>query len=304
MMRPNDVDDRDEAWPDDLRAELDALGARHRADPSSAVLRAADTDALPPEAQARVAAGLAASRWQQTIVRGAVEAGEQADVDDETAARILARVRREGDARGVPAPAGPRPAVRAIWWGLAGVAAAVALLIVKTAVRHPATSAPPASSGAASSSAAPASPAFVLALDPAPVKLTANALVLRSATRQASFVDEAASAFDAYRGGDYAAAADAFAQLAPRYPGAVELPFYLGVSRLLGGNAAAAAAALRTARAIGDASFADDITWYLAVAGERAGDRAAARVEHAALCRGTSAYAARACAASAALAPR
>jgi hypothetical protein len=222
---------------------------------------------------------------------------------------MLARVRREGDARGdaargVPAPAGPRPAVRAIWWGLAGLAAAVTLLIVTTTVRHPATSGPSVSSGPSSSSATPASPAFVLVLEPAPVKLTANALVLRSAAQQASFVDDAAPAFDAYRGGGYAAAADAFAQLAPRYPRAVELPFYLGVSRLLSGNAAAAASALRTARAIGDPSFADDITWYLAVAGERAGDRAAARVELDALCRGTSAYAARACAAFAALAPR
>jgi hypothetical protein len=303
MTRPTDADDRDEAWPDELRAELDALGARHRADPPSAVLRAADADALPPDAQARLAAGLAASRWQQAIVRGAVDAGEQAGVDEDTAARILARVRREA---GVDA----RPARRAIWWGLAGLAAAIALLVVKIAVRSPAVSAPPVSSSASSSAnssssgAAPAAPAFVLALEPAPVKLTANALVLRSATRQASLVDEAAPGFDAYRGGDYAAAADAFARLAPRYPAAVELPFYLGVSRLLSGDAAGAAAALRTARAIGDPAFADDIAWYLAVAGERAGDRATARSELDALCRGTSAYAARACAGSAAMASR
>jgi TolA-binding protein len=312
--RPN-VDDRDEAWPDELRAELDALGARHRADPASAVLRAAAADALPPELQAPVAAGLAASRWQQTIVRGAIEAGEQAGVDEETAARMLARVRREGDAGGDAArgvPADERPARRAIGWGLVGVAAAIALLVVRIALRSPVTPAPPVSSSSSpnasnasnasgASGAAPAAPVFVLALEPAPVKLTANALVMRSATRQASLVDDAAPAFDAYRGGDYATAADAFARLAPRYPAAVELRFYLGVSRLLAGDAAAAAAALRTARAIGDPAFADDIAWYLAVAGERAGDRAAARAELDALCRGTSAHAARACAASAAL---
>jgi hypothetical protein len=181
-----------------------------------------------------------------------------------------------------------------------GLAAAIALLVVRIALRHQLISAPPASS---SSSAAPAPPVFHLPLEAAPVKLTASALVLRSAGA-ASFVDEAAPAFDAYRGGDYAAAADAFTRLAPRYPGAVELPFYLGVSRLLIGNAAAAAAALRTARAIGEPAFADDVTWYLAIAGERAGDVAAERVELDALCRGASAYAARACAASAALPPR
>src|SRR5262249_58599722 len=94
-------------------------------------------------------------------------------------------------------------------------------------------------------SAVPAAPPYPLPVDPAPVKLTALALVLRSPNAAATFADDAAPAFNAYRAGDFPGAATAFATIAPKYPKAVEIRFYEGVSRLIAGDASAAQALLR-----------------------------------------------------------
>src|SRR5690606_4600367 len=115
------------------------------------------------------------------------------------------------------------------------------------------------------------------------------------------FVDEAAPAFDAYRAGDYHTAAEVFARVAPQYPASVEVPFYLGVSRLMTDDAPAAAQALQAARALDDPSFRDDVAWYLAIAAERSGDVASARASLAVLCTGSSPHAAPACDAATAL---
>jgi TolA-binding protein len=147
-------------------------------------------------------------------------------------------------------------------------------------------------------------PSPELDFDKPAVKLTAMALVLRSDGRSSRFIDEVAPALDAYRAGDYARAEADFVELAPRYPGSVEIPFYLGVSRLYLDDAGGAVAALAAARGVTGDTFRADVGWYLAVAESRTGDLASARRDADALCRGTSAYHARACAAASMLAGR
>ncbi len=299
MTRRRDAfDEQDDALPGDLRAQFDELAARHRADPPSDVLRAADAEALPPPAQASLAAGLAASRWQQGVVRSTTAASEEAALDPDSADRLLARIRREVEAHDVAR----RAAIRWRVFGVIGFAAALVILTTAVVVRRPAPQQVPEEARALPSSAvATVPPVFRIPLTAAPVKLTARALVLRSDGREASFADEAAPAFDAYRAGNYHAAAEAFARIAPRYPASIEVPFYLGVSRLMTGDAPGAATVLQAARALDDPTFRDDVAWYLAIAAERSGDAATARASLAGLCTGSSPRAARACDAAAAL---
>lgn len=299
-MRPDDFDALDEALPDELRAQLDALADRHASDPRSAVLRAADADALPPPLQASISAGLDASPWQQAIVRGATAAGEDAMLDPRSADRLLARIHRDAALRGTDVGSARRAPRRRAVVAIIAIAASLVVIVGTLVVRRGPVElpAPPqvVETAPAPPVAAPAPPTFRIPLDPAPVKLTALALVLRNENQQGQFADDAAPAFDAYRAGDHRAAADAFARVASRYPASVEVPFYLGVSRLMLGDAAGAATALRAARAVGEPMFRDDIAWYLAAAEERSGSLAAARAQLTDLCSGTSMFAARACA--------
>jgi hypothetical protein len=297
MRRPDDFDEHDESLPPELETELERFAARHRGDPSFAVLRAAEADALTQEVSASVANGIAASRWQQSIVRGGTSAAEDADMDEVASARLLARIHRDAAAR----DAGARRTKRGAALALAGVAAAAVLAVTTMIVRRDAVPSAVVVEAPPVAVATVAPPAFRIPLEAAPMKLTPRALVLRSDAGQPSFVDDVAPAFDAYRGGQYQAAADAFARLRTRYRDSVEIAFYLGVSRLMTGDIDGARAALGDARAMNDATFADDVAWYLAVADERAGNLSSARTAMAALCAGAGELATRACSAASAL---
>ena len=102
---------------------------------------------------------------------------------------------------------------------------------------------------------------------------------------------------DGFRNNDYARADRAFAALESRYPNAVEVFFYGGVSRLFVNDPQRAIAALTRAAALADTTFAPRTAWYLAIAEERAGHLSRARARLDELCRGTSDRAAPACAA-------
>jgi hypothetical protein len=292
---PDDLDDLKDAG--DLTAALDALRARHQDDPSLALLRAADADALPAPLQDRLQSHLAQDQWAQAMVRGASAAADESALDEMGVERLWKRIGVEK--MPMPAPA-ERSAARArvgAYLGFAAVAAALVLAVVWFTHRAAAPAQPAAATVAAPATPAPP-PLYHLPLDPAPVKLTALALVLRSANASATFADDAAPAFAAYRAADYNGAAGAFAAIAATYPKSVEVRFYEGVSRLLVGDAAGTQTKLREARTLDTGAFADDITWYLAAADDRAGDRPSARAGLDALCRGTSPYTARACAAA------
>jgi len=279
----------------EVRAEFDAFAARHRHDPPLAVLRAASADALPSGFQEQAAAALDASPWRRQILDGAHEAEGEADLTPQESEALLARIHREA---ALVHPAGGRRPLRAvIRFGLPLLAAAA--LVFAVVMVRPVGPPPTPTSDAAPVVATPAAPAFRIAIEAAPVKLTAAALTRRSPGQAGVFTDDAAPAFSAYRAGRFADAATAFTDLARRYPNAPEAAFYLGVSRLLSGDPTGAHTALMAARTIDDPIFRDDVAWYLAASEERMGQTSAARDELRALCQGHSALASRACEAAA-----
>ena len=110
------------------------------------------------------------------------------------------------------------------------------------------------------------------------------------------FLRDLAPAFEAYRAGDYPRAVAEFDRLSTVYPDSIEVLFYQGVSRMLAGDDAAAIAPLEAAARIRNTTFADDVSWFLAVARQRAG-RPTSRAGLVDLCRGPGPHAAAACAA-------
>jgi hypothetical protein len=296
-LRRDDWDEDERKALADLGAELERVRARHRDDPPFELLRAADVDALPESLQDPIAEHLKQSAWSRALVEGAADA--EAALDPEAERKLLARVTRS--ARDARTPS--RWRFRA--WIPAFAAAALLVVMVAVIRREPA---PPVNEqpqpSTPGTTAATVPPAFALPLDKPDVKLTQAALVLRSAGRDATFVDDIAPALNAYRANNYAEADRLFAALDARYPNSVEVKFYRGVSRLFMTDAAGAIPPLEAARRVDGGSFAPEIAWYLGVAHERAGDPARARAELDSLCRQTNAFASRACEAAAKLGPK
>jgi hypothetical protein len=291
-MRPDDWTEDEDRLVAPLQRDLDAVRARHHGDPPLTVLRAADADALPEPLQTDVAGELARHRWHRVLIEGAGETGLDRADEDRLLARIHAEAASSAPARVLRFPRAWRPV-------LALAAAAVLVTAVVLRMRAPELPASITTTPAATATSTPsATPSFVLTLDKPDVKLTATALVRRSTGRDAKFVDDVAPALNAYRAGDYQAAAAAFVRVQAQYPDAVEIPFYLGVTRLFLDDPAGAVSSLEAARRVADDTFSADVSWYLAVAQERAGHRTAARTELDTLCGGQSSYSARACAAA------
>jgi hypothetical protein len=306
MSKPPDDWDADEREAlEGLEAELAAIRRRHQDDPSLALLRAADADVLPPELQARVAGHLRDSAWSRALVDGLREAGAGEALDGEAEERLFNRITR--DARAASPGRSRRRWQPAM--AMAGLAIAATLLIAVLVPRsRPSTLDAPDAPALSSDTAAaigmtrraPSAGPVQIAYSKPAVKLSPSALTWRGEASANPFLRELAPAFDAYRAGDYARADAAFARLSTVYPDAVEVVFYQGVSRMLAGNDEGAIAPLEAAARLGNATFADDVSWFLAVARQRAG-KADARERFAALCRGRSAHAAAACSAVAAL---
>jgi len=125
--------------------------------------------------------------------------------------------------------------------------------------------------------------------------LTAMTLTWRGPGLGSQLMPDMKPAVDAFRKDDYAAADREFGALEPRYPTAVEVFFYGGVSRLFVNDPERAIVALKRAEEIGDATFAPHVAWYRAVAEERAGRLSEARAELEKVCRGGSERASGAC---------
>jgi hypothetical protein len=142
-------------------------------------------------------------------------------------------------------------------------------------------------------------PAFVrewaLAVAAPSVELPARyALVTRGSDRDRAFLEAFGAAITPYRTGDYVRAAEALGQVTERFSEVPEADFYLGVARLLAGDAAGARAPL--ARAERAESVGEEARWFGAVAAERAGARTEADAMLSAICRGKGSYRGRACA--------
>jgi len=290
MKAPADGWDRDEREAlGPLEDELSALRARHASDPSLELLRAANADALPPDLQARVSEHLADSAWSRQLVAGANEVDHT--LDAASADRLLARITRSSDE--------PRSwsAFHRFWRPLLATAAAitiVASIVVMRRATAPAQQAP-AAAAPQTTIARNEPPPFELPLHRPDVRLSVAALTWRGPSGAASLVDDLAPALDAFRASDYARAAQSLEPLERQYPGAIEPPFYRGISLLFLNDPAGAIDELQKAARLADSTFSSDVAWYLAVAEQRAGRTAAARVYLDAVCRTANAHSTDAC---------
>lgn len=296
-IRRDDWDDHERRALKGLENELEQLQARHQSDPPFELLRAADAGALPESLQEPLGEHLKQSAWSRALVAGTADTEVALDASVEQ--RILARVAR---------PARETSRSRWTWRAWAPALAAAAVLVVMVGVLRrdepaPVSAPQPPSSAETPAAAAPPAPRFILPLDPPEVKLTPQALVLRS-DAGGGFAADIAPALKAYNAHDYVETEKRLAALHARYPNAIEVAFYRGIAQLFLNEPARASQSLQTARRLDDGSFAADIAWYLAIAYERAGETSRARAELDSLCRQTSEYSARACDARSNLAPK
>ena len=295
---------------DELRDELETLRARHRDDPEIALLRAARHTALPRDLQQAADDRLTNDAWSRTLVDGldTVEPSLDKQAEDQLLARIRRESRRDGELAGKEHQPGRR---RWTWYRPALASAALVTIAAAAwiAFRGP-TPAPverpvpqEQSPAKTSSAAATAPPAWQVPLDKPDVTLSLAALTWRGNSGSGSgssgnqLLVDLKEPLDHFRSSDYARADRGFAALESRYPSAVEVFFYGGVSRLFVNDPQRAIAALTKAATLADTTFAPRIAWYLAIAEERAGGLSRARARLDELCRGTSDRAAPACAA-------
>ena len=268
-------DERDALEP--LEEELASIRARHANDPSLDLLRAAQADALPPDLQARVSEHLTESEWSRALVSGANDV--EHSLDATASDRLLARITQSATAR-------PSwfSSIRLVSRLLAAAAAVViiAALWVSRRGTAPASTAPPV---ARQTVARNEPPPFELPLQKPDVRLSVAALTFRGTPAPSSLVDDLAPALDAFRASDYARSAQALQPLEGKYPAAIEPPYYRGLSLLFMNDAAGAIAELQKAARLADDTFSADVTWYLAVAQQRAGRIADARAALDTLCR-------------------
>jgi hypothetical protein len=170
-----------------------------------------------------------------------------------------------------------------VWfrWALITPAIAVGVLAIWFVVYRPDRAIAPASPRSIAAQAPPtAAPSFQIALTKPDVRLGA-------ATGDNQLLADLKPALDAYRQNDYATANALFTALATRYPDAVEVHFYQGVSRLFLADAALAVSSFEAAEKVADDTFIADIVWYRAVAEQHAGHAAAARARLESLCHGS-----------------
>jgi len=132
-----------------------------------------------------------------------------------------------------------------------------------------------------------AAPPLQLAFNKPDVRLSAAALTWRGATSDNQLLADLKPALDAYRQNDYETANRLLTTLSSRYPDAVEIHFYQGISRLFLNDASAAVNSFAAAEKVADDTFIADIMWYRAIAEQRAGNGADARARLESLCHGS-----------------
>lgn len=291
MSKPRDDWDADERDAlDGLEGELAEIRRKHQDDPSMAMLRAADADALPPELQAQVEQHLAESAWSRAVIDGLRDTGVEDHLDARSEDRLFTRITREARAASLASS-------RRLWPSIAmgGLALAATLLMAVMVSRSGRDTVVVPEDAPPAATATPAAPIKIGYRKP-DVKLSPSALAWRGEASANPFVRDLAPAFEGYRADDYPRAVAEFDRLSAVYPDSIEVLFYQGVSRMLAGDDAGAIAPLEAAARLGNPTFADDVSWYLAVAAQRSGSPDS-RPRFEQLCRGKGAYAAAACAA-------
>ena len=276
----------------ELEPELEALRRRHAADPPVDLLRAARAGVLPEDLQRDAEQHLADDEWARALTDDLAATDTAFTKEDEE--RLLRRIRTAGREQRRPS----------IWHWLLHPSFALATLVFIAATvsamwyvnrSEPVQSIQPAEREEAA--AAPGVPAFALALEKPPVKLSVAALTWRGTGGEKSLAEQLRPGLDAFRADDHATADRELARAAAAFPNAVEPVYYQGVSRLFLNDANGAVDSLSAAARRADASLRADVTWYLAVAEERAGRIADARAHVISLCESRSERSADACAA-------
>ena len=276
-----------------LEDQIDAMRRRHLTDPPLELLRAAHADALPSDLQASVSEHLAASPMSRALADGLGEDTPSLSAEDQE--RLLARIVNEARKESTPSLAWRW--LRPVFLGTGVVAMASLVWIVsKETEVGERISAPETQVVVAQP---PAAPPFLLPFEKPDVRLSMSALTWRGSKPASDdgnqLLTDLKPGLDAYRRGDYAAADRELTALASRYPGAIEILFYQGVSRLFLDDPSGAIASFDAADVIGDRTFAADVAWYRAVAEQRAGNALNARGRLEAICSARGDDAARAC---------
>lgn len=227
----------------------------------------------------RFAAGDLGSEERERLADHVTRCAECADIF-----RVVSEVRDGAsaiDVAAVPPAAADAPR----WGGWRQLAAAAALIAVvggswrllapRGVASSVATNPPAAPSTSVAARPAPSTPAVrgwaALPVAPAVMLPPSFTLTVRGPGRPDAdrFLEAFGPAIAPYRAQQYTEAARALADVAQRFPDVVEGSFYLGVSRLLAGDAEGALDPLRRARASN--VVAADAAWLEAVAQERAG---------------------------------
>ena len=273
---PDGWDDDEEQLPDDLARELTSARPRGK-QPALEVLRAAGEGVLPAELDASAQWYLAHNDGARALVTAV---NDSAGLDAAAEGRLLERITRDAAAIDRERRSSP-------WrWQVAAAIGAIAIAgsawwMVQRGHSAAVATPPPA---IVAEAPAPAPEAFLIPLERPNVRISLSAMTWRGRGPDNPVLVALKPALDAFRAGDYAKADREFSIVAPRYPDLIETALYQGVSRLFLNDWSGAIAELQRAQAIGDPAFAADIEWYLAIAEERSGDRAAARKRLQALC--------------------
>jgi hypothetical protein len=194
-----------------------------------------------------------------------------------------------GGAAVLPAPARAFP----LWWAAAAAVVLAVGLAVSYVQRTAPADAPPQASAPIASV-----PVYAVRVDKAPIRVSSRyALTWRGVNDGRQFLEELERALAPYVRDDFASAALSLAPLAAKYPDAAEPAFYLGVARLMSGDASGAVAPLAEARERADPDQRDLMSWYLAASYERVGRVEDARRMAQGICDAKAARAPEACAA-------
>ncbi len=254
------------AFDADETAALDAIGwhAGGGRCPDSALLLAAEEGVLPPELAARVSSHVSSCATCQMLVKDL--AIVLADDDADAAGRIRSRI-DSGSSRRARA---------AVWIGVAGLAAAAAIVWFLVAPRGgPAPQAP--ESEIARATPRPAPTVFIVdrpLIPPGDVDLT----VRGDSSTRVSLESQIATALDKADSGDVPAAVSALSALVQSHKNSRVAALALGASQLRAGQNADAVVTLERARSLkGDAATSHETEWFLGMALVRTGDRERAR---------------------------
>ena len=277
-----------------LEGQIDVMRRRHVGDPPIELLRAARAGALPEDLQTSVSEHLAASAMSRTLAEGLGD--EPPALSDAEQERLFARIMKEARKESTPSSAWRwlRPVL--VGSGIVAIASVVWMVSKGTEVDE--------RLGPTETQVAvallPAAPPFLLPFEKPDVRLGMGALTWRGSSPSTTddgnqLLADMKPGLDAYRRNDYVTANRELTALASRYPGTIEILFYQGVSRLFLNDYTGALAAFDAADAIGDRTFAGDVTWYRAVAEQRSGNVAQARDRLEGICGARGPDAARAC---------